>query len=149
MKEKASRMNAISTEQRLKDERTFQDKMEREQLLNSQMRNDEVYAIAQMEKNEEFYKNLRSMHSTNLQTEKQRLDAQRRSQIEIDKHSLETRMRIDREQDDKRANSRVEMQRRNAEYEMKVAMAAKAISRDRDLEKDKLTKINIDKTKAK
>ena len=32
---------------------------------------------------------------------------------------------------------------------MKVAMAAKAISRDRDIEKDKLTKINIDKTKAK
>ena len=58
-------------------------------------------------------------------------------------------MRMDKEQADKRANSRIEMQRRNAEYEMKVAMAAKAISRDRDLEKDKLTKINIDKTKAK
>ena len=58
-------------------------------------------------------------------------------------------MRIDKEQDEKRANSRLEMQRRNAEYEKKVAMAAKAISRDRDLEKDKLTKINIDKTKAK
>ena len=67
----------------------------------------------------------------------------------MDKQSLETRMRIDMELDDKRANSRIEMQRRNAEYDKKVAMAAKAISRDRDLEKDKLTKINIDKTQAK
>lgn len=58
-------------------------------------------------------------------------------------------MRMDKEQADKRANSKKEMQRKNAEYEIKVAMAAKAISRDRDMEKDKLTKINIDKTKAK
>ena len=58
-------------------------------------------------------------------------------------------MKMDKDQADKRANSRIEMQRKNAEYEMKVAMAAKAISRDRDIEKDKLTKINIDKTKAK
>ena len=42
------------------------DKMEREQLLNSQIRSDEVYARTQMEKREEFYHNLRSMHQTNI-----------------------------------------------------------------------------------
>ena len=53
-------------------------------------------------------------------------------------------MRMDKEDVDRRANSRLEMHRKNAEYERKVAMAAKAISRDRDMEKDKLTRIGID-----
>lgn len=88
------------------------------------------------------------MHQNNIVTEKMRLDAERQEQREIDKQSLETRIRLDREDVARRANSRLEMHRKNAEYERKVAMAAKAISKDRDMEKDKLTKINIDKKKA-
>ena len=41
------------------------------------------------------------------------------------------------------------MQHKNAEYDKRVAMAAKAISYERDFEKDKLTAININRTKVK
>ena len=44
MKEKASRINAINHEKRLKDENINMEKFERETLLNSQIRNDQVYA---------------------------------------------------------------------------------------------------------
>ena len=41
------------------------------------------------------------------------------------------------------------MQKRNKEYEKKVALAAMGITRSRDLEKDKLTLININKQKQR
>ena len=125
------------------------DRIEREQLLNSQIKIDDEYAKVQQEKKKEFYQNLRNMHQVNIQTEKHRLDAQRRAQFEVDKHSLETRLKQEKDETQRRANSRIEMQKRNAEYEKKVAMAARAITYDRDNEKEKLTMINIDKTQAR
>lgn len=44
MKEKVSRLNAINTEKRLKDECISMEKKEREELLNSQIKNDQVFA---------------------------------------------------------------------------------------------------------
>ena len=57
-------------------------------------------------------------------------------------------MKLDEEDVNRRANSRLEMQRRNEAYDKKVALAARAITRDRDMEKDKLTKIGIEKKTA-
>jgi len=44
MQEKASRLNAVSHEKKLKEERGQLERMERQELLNSQMENDAQYA---------------------------------------------------------------------------------------------------------
>lgn len=47
MQEKAARLNAVSHEKRMKEERDIMDRMERQELLISQMQDDAEYAKEQ------------------------------------------------------------------------------------------------------
>ena len=113
------------------------------------MRTDEEYLKAQEAKKEEHFKNLRQMHEVNLKTEKTRLQNERKMQDVIDRENLKQRIAIQERQHEARIKEKTDMQKRNQEYEKKVALAAMGITRSRDLEKDKLTLININKQKQR
>ena len=67
----------------------------------------------------------------------------------IDRENLKQRIAIQERQHEARIKEKTDMQKRNQEYEKKVALAAMGITRSRDLEKDKLTLININKQKQR
>ena len=73
MQEKAARINAFTNEKRRKDDIVKMERIEREQLLSSQMKNDDDYMKKQEAKKEDKARNLKSMHENNLRTEKQRM----------------------------------------------------------------------------
>ena len=87
------------------------------------------------------------MHEINIRTEKQRIEGQNRTQKEIDRFSLQKSIEIEKQQYAKRAQAAVDFHQRNVEYEKKVAVAAKGITREREIEKEKLTSINVNKAK--
>ena len=92
MQEKAARINAFTNEKRRKDDIVKMERIEREQLLSSQMKNDDDYMKKQEAKKEDKARNLKSMHENNLRTEKQRLQEQRHVQDVIDRDSLKQRI---------------------------------------------------------
>ena len=59
MQQKAVRMNAVSNEKKVKDETINCERMEREQLLDTQMRDDETYMDDQRNKAQVFARNLK------------------------------------------------------------------------------------------
>ena len=113
------------------------------------MQSDLNFMKAQNAQREEHARNLKSMHEENLKIERQKLANERKMQADIDKTSLEQGIKIQEAQMQRRVQEKIDMQRKNADYEKKVALAAMGITRSRDVEKDKLTMLNINRQKLK
>ena len=75
LKQKSIRINALVFEKKQKDELNKCEKIEREQLLNSQIKNDESFFESEKRKKEQFARNLKYMHMNNLKTEKDRIES--------------------------------------------------------------------------
>ena len=70
-------------------------------------------------------------------------------QKEIDRISLAKSIEIEKNLYKKKAIEAVAFKQKNVEYEKMVSVAAKGITREREIEKEKLTAINIGKHKVK
>ena len=77
MQEKAKRMNDFANEKNRKEEQKSVDKMEREQLLKSALKNDNDYIEAEETRKRDFAVKLSQMHTENLQKEKMQRDNDR------------------------------------------------------------------------
>ena len=70
MQEKAKRINDFTNEKNRKEEQKSVEKMEREQLLKSALKNDNDYIEAEEARKRDFAIKLSQMHTENLQKEK-------------------------------------------------------------------------------
>ena len=92
---------------------------------------------------------LKRMNEDNLKIEKERLDGVRKLDAQLDMRGLEQRIKLDDRQDNQRVRETLDRQQIGVEQDKKVALAAMGITRSRDLEKDKLTIINVNRQKVK
>ena len=94
MQEKAKRINDFTNEKNRKEEQRSVEKMEREQLLKSALKNDNDYIEAEEARKRDFAIKLTQMHAENLQKEKMQRDHDRMMEEKLDRDARDNSIRM-------------------------------------------------------
>lgn len=114
-------------------------------MISTIIKDDEEYQQKQEKLRQEFAEKLTNMHTQNLITQGKKKASMKKFEHETDRMAVDNGIRMADNSVLKRKKEILEQKRKNHESEKKTAMAAKGITREREIEKDKLTLISLNR----